>query len=161
MAHQFEIDDRVNTYTFIVPYDCGNIALLRQEPSRIAAREREEAAARAAAAKADADRAAAAKATPIAPRRRRLRPTRRRPTRRRPIRRQPTRRPRRRRPRPIARPEGRRAQAEEARKAEEARLAAEKNGPGGSSVHRRLLREATASCTTPPILRTWASIRTR
>jgi hypothetical protein len=66
MAHQFEIDDRVNTYTFIVPFDCGNISLLRQEPSRIAAREREEAAAaeaaRAAAAKAEADRAAAAKA---------------------------------------------------------------------------------------------------
>jgi hypothetical protein len=65
-AHQFEIDDRVNTYTFIVPLDCGNLSLLRQEPSRIAAREREEAAraeaARAAAAKAEADRAAAAKA---------------------------------------------------------------------------------------------------
>jgi hypothetical protein len=65
-AHQFEIDDRVNTYTFIVPLDCGNLSLLRQEPSRIAAREREDAAraeaARAAAAKAEADRAAAAKA---------------------------------------------------------------------------------------------------
>ena len=65
-AFQFEIDDRVNTYTFIVPEDCGNLAILRQEPSRIAAREREDAAraeaARAAAAKADADRAAAAKA---------------------------------------------------------------------------------------------------
>jgi hypothetical protein len=65
-AFQFEIDDRVNTYTFIVPEDCGNLAVLRQEPSRIAAREREEAAraeaARAAAAKAEADRAAAAKA---------------------------------------------------------------------------------------------------
>ena len=64
MAYQFEIDDRVNTYTFIVPVDCGNISLLKQEPSRIAAREREEAAraeaARAAAAKAEADRAAAA-----------------------------------------------------------------------------------------------------
>jgi hypothetical protein len=66
MAHQFEIDDRVNTYTFLVPFDCGNLSLLRQEPSRIAAREREEAAAaeaaRAATAKAEADRAAAAKA---------------------------------------------------------------------------------------------------
>jgi len=65
-AYQFEIDDRTNTYTFIVPLDCGNLSLLRQEPSRIAAREREAAAAaeaaRAAAAKADADRAAAAKA---------------------------------------------------------------------------------------------------
>jgi hypothetical protein len=65
-AHQFEIDDRVNTYIFIVPLDCGNLTLLRQEPSRVAAREREEAAraeaARAATAKADADRAAAAKA---------------------------------------------------------------------------------------------------
>jgi hypothetical protein len=65
-AHQFEIDDRVNTYTFVVPLDCGNLSLLRQEPSRIAAREREDAAraeaARAAAAKAEADRAAAAKA---------------------------------------------------------------------------------------------------
>lgn len=65
-AHQFEIDDRQNTYTFIVPLDCGNLSLLRQEPSRIAAREREDAAraeaARAAAAKAEADRAAAAKA---------------------------------------------------------------------------------------------------
>jgi hypothetical protein len=64
-AHQFEIDDRVNTYTFIVPLDCGNLSLLRQEPSRIAAREREAAAAeaaRAAAAKAAADKAAADKA---------------------------------------------------------------------------------------------------
>jgi hypothetical protein len=65
-AHQFEIDDRVNTYTFIVPLDCGNLSLLRQEPSRLAAREREDVAraeaARAASAKADADRAAAAKA---------------------------------------------------------------------------------------------------
>jgi hypothetical protein len=65
-AFQFEIDDRVNTYTFIVPEDCGNVAVLRQEPSRIAAREREEAAraeaARAAAAKAAADKAAADKA---------------------------------------------------------------------------------------------------
>jgi hypothetical protein len=60
-AHQFEIDDRVNTYTFIVPLDCGNLSLLRQEPSRIAAREREDAA-RAAAAKAAADKAAADKA---------------------------------------------------------------------------------------------------
>jgi hypothetical protein len=60
-AHQFEIDDRVNTYTFIVPLDCGNLSLLRQEPSRIAAREREEAA-RAAAAKAAADKAAADRA---------------------------------------------------------------------------------------------------
>ena len=65
-AHQFEIDDRVNTYPFIVPLDCGNLSLLRQEPSRIAAREREEAAraeaARAAAAQAAADKAAADKA---------------------------------------------------------------------------------------------------
>jgi hypothetical protein len=63
-AHRFEIDDRTNTYTFIVPEDCGNIALLSLEPSRIAAREREEAARAAAAAKAkaDADAAAAAKA---------------------------------------------------------------------------------------------------
>ena len=61
-AHQFEIDDRQSTYTFIVPEDCGNIALLRQEPSRIAAAEREAAAAKAAADKAAADKAAAAKA---------------------------------------------------------------------------------------------------
>jgi len=61
-AHQFEIDDRQSTYTFIVPEDCGNISLLRQEPSRIAAREREAAAAKAAADKAAADKAAAAKA---------------------------------------------------------------------------------------------------
>ena len=35
-AYQFEIDDgTTGTYTFIVPEDCGNLALMRREPSPI------------------------------------------------------------------------------------------------------------------------------
>jgi hypothetical protein len=70
-AFQFVIDDMNRTYTFIVPQDCGNLALLNDEPSREKARldaerERAEAAARAereraAKEKADADAARAAK----------------------------------------------------------------------------------------------------
>lgn len=73
-AFQFVIDDMNRTYTFIVPQDCGNLALLTDEPSREKARldaereraeaaraerERAEAAAKA---KADAERAAKEKA---------------------------------------------------------------------------------------------------
>jgi len=71
-AFQFVIDDMNRTYTFVVPQDCGNLALAGDEPSRErarqdaerAARERAEkekadAAARAAAEKAKADAAAA------------------------------------------------------------------------------------------------------
>lgn len=51
-AYQFVIDDMNRTYTFIVPQDCGNLALLNDEPSREKARldaerERAEAVARA------------------------------------------------------------------------------------------------------------------
>lgn len=71
-AFQFTIDDMNRYYTFIVPQDCGNLALVSDEPSREKARldaereareraerERAEAAARAAKEKADAEAAAA------------------------------------------------------------------------------------------------------
>jgi hypothetical protein len=70
-AFQFVLDDMNRTYTFIVPQDCGNLALLNDEPSRERARldaerERADAAARAereraAKERADADAARAAK----------------------------------------------------------------------------------------------------
>jgi hypothetical protein len=61
---EFIIDDMNETYTFFVPEICGNVSLVRREPSREAARRAAEAAeaARAAAAKAAADKAAADKA---------------------------------------------------------------------------------------------------
>jgi len=37
-AYEFEIDDRKNTYTFLVPEDCGNLTLAKLEPSREQAR---------------------------------------------------------------------------------------------------------------------------
>jgi nucleoid-associated protein YgaU len=66
---EFIIDDMNETYTFFVPEICGNVSLVRREPSREAARRAEAAkaaaaaeAAKAAAAKAAADKAAADKA---------------------------------------------------------------------------------------------------
>jgi hypothetical protein len=67
---EFVIDDLNRTYTFFVPQDCGNLSLVRSEPSLEAARRAEIAraeaaqveAARAEAAKAEAARAEAAKA---------------------------------------------------------------------------------------------------
>jgi hypothetical protein len=66
---EFIIDDMNETYTFFVPEICGNVSLVRREPSREAARRAELArqqaadeAAKAAAAKAAADKAAADKA---------------------------------------------------------------------------------------------------
>jgi hypothetical protein len=64
---EFIIDDLNQTYTFFVPEICGNVALVRREPSREAARRAEaaraeEAARAAAAAKAAAEKAAADKA---------------------------------------------------------------------------------------------------
>ena len=56
---EFIIDDMNETYTFFVPEICGNVSLVRREPSREAARRAE--AAKAAAA-AEAAKAAAAKA---------------------------------------------------------------------------------------------------
>ena len=56
---EFIIDDMNETYTFFVPEICGNISLVRREPSRAAAKM---AADKAAADKAAADKAAAAKA---------------------------------------------------------------------------------------------------
>jgi hypothetical protein len=55
---EFIIDDMNETYTFFVPEICGNLSLVRREPSREAARRAE--AARAEAARAEAARAAAA-----------------------------------------------------------------------------------------------------
>ncbi len=73
-AFQFTIDDMNRYYTFVVPQDCGNLALVSDEPSREKARldaereareradrERAEAAARAAKERADAEAARAAK----------------------------------------------------------------------------------------------------
>ncbi|MGE0592192.1 MAG: hypothetical protein AB7G23_11925 [Vicinamibacterales bacterium] len=37
-AYQFTVDDMNRTYTFILPVDCGNLALVSDEPSREAAR---------------------------------------------------------------------------------------------------------------------------
>jgi hypothetical protein len=66
---EFIVDDLNETYTFFVPEICGNISLVRREPSREAARRADAArqqaaaeAAKAAAAKAAADKAAADKA---------------------------------------------------------------------------------------------------
>jgi hypothetical protein len=66
---EFIIDDMNETYTFFVPEVCGNVSLVKREPSREAARRAELArqqaadeAAKAAAAKAAADKAAADKA---------------------------------------------------------------------------------------------------
>ncbi len=56
-AFQFVIDDMNRTYTFIVPQDCGNLALAGDEPSRERARQDAERAAREAA---ERDKAAAA-----------------------------------------------------------------------------------------------------
>jgi nucleoid-associated protein YgaU len=62
-GYEFIIDNLSETYTFFVPEICGNIALVRREPSREAARRAAEAAAaKAAADKAAADKAAADKA---------------------------------------------------------------------------------------------------
>lgn len=55
---EFMIDDLSETYYFFVPEDCGNLSLVRREPSREAARRAE--VARAEAAKAEAARAAEA-----------------------------------------------------------------------------------------------------
>ncbi|NOT45959.1 MAG: hypothetical protein HOP14_15265, partial [Acidobacteria bacterium] len=52
-AYEFTVDDMNRTYTFILPVDCGNLALVSDEPSREAAR----------VAAADAERARAAEAT--------------------------------------------------------------------------------------------------
>jgi hypothetical protein len=61
---EFIVDDLNETYTFFVPEICGNLSLVRREPSREAARRAEAAKAQAAAAaaKAAADKAAADKA---------------------------------------------------------------------------------------------------
>lgn len=58
-AYQFTIDDMNRYYTFVVPFDCGNLALLSDEPSREKARLDAEKAARD---KAEADRLAAERA---------------------------------------------------------------------------------------------------
>ena len=58
---EFIIDDMTETYTFFVPEICGNLSLVRREPSREAARRAE--AARAEAVRAEAARAAAAAET--------------------------------------------------------------------------------------------------
>ena len=42
---EFVIDDMKETYTFVIPQDCGNISLVSREPSREAARREAEAAA--------------------------------------------------------------------------------------------------------------------
>jgi nucleoid-associated protein YgaU len=44
-AFEFVIDDMKETYTFVIPQDCGNISLVSREPSREAARREAEAAA--------------------------------------------------------------------------------------------------------------------
>ena len=63
---EFMIDDLNETYTFFVPQICGNLSLVRREPSREAARRAEvarvEAAARAEAARVEAARVEAARA---------------------------------------------------------------------------------------------------
>ena len=62
---EFIIDDLNETYSFFVPEICGNLSLVRREPSREAARRAETAraeAARAEAARAEAERAEAARA---------------------------------------------------------------------------------------------------
>lgn len=58
-AFQFTIDDMNRYYTFVVPQDCGNLALVSDEPSREKARLDAERAARE---KAEAERAAADRA---------------------------------------------------------------------------------------------------
>ena len=98
---EFIIDDMNETYTFFVPEICGNVSLVRREPSREAAR-RAEAAKAAAAARRPRRRQPRRRRTrrqrtrrrPTRRQRTRQRPTRQRPTRRRLIRRRPTRRPR-------------------------------------------------------------------
>ncbi|MBM3771157.1 MAG: hypothetical protein FJW27_07695 [Acidimicrobiia bacterium] len=59
-AYQFTIDDMNRYYTFVVAQDCGNLALLSDEPSRERARQDAERAAREAAARAERERAEAA-----------------------------------------------------------------------------------------------------
>lgn len=59
-AYQFTIDDMNRYYTFIVAQDCGNLALLSDEPSREKARLDAERAAREAAERAERERAEAA-----------------------------------------------------------------------------------------------------
>ena len=63
---EFVVDDLNETYTFFVPQICGNLSLVRREPSREAARRAEvarvEAAARAEAARVEAARVEAARA---------------------------------------------------------------------------------------------------
>ncbi|MGE0362588.1 MAG: hypothetical protein AB7H93_05645 [Vicinamibacterales bacterium] len=44
-GYEFVIDDLKETYTFVIPQDCGNISLVSREPSREAARREAEAAA--------------------------------------------------------------------------------------------------------------------
>ena len=61
-AFQFVIDDMNRTYTFIVPQDCGNLALAGDEPSRERARQDAERAAREAAEREKAEAAAKAAA---------------------------------------------------------------------------------------------------
>ncbi len=64
-GYEFVIDDLNETYTFFVPEICGNLSLVRREPSREAARRAEVARAEAArleAARAEAARAEAARA---------------------------------------------------------------------------------------------------
>lgn len=57
---QFTIDDMNRYYTFVVPQDCGNLALVSDEPSRERARQDAERAAREAAERAERERAEAA-----------------------------------------------------------------------------------------------------
>jgi hypothetical protein len=59
-AFQFTIDDMNRYYTFIVAQDCGNLALIGDEPSRERARQDAERAAREAAERAERERAEAA-----------------------------------------------------------------------------------------------------
>lgn len=61
-AFQFVIDDMNRTYTFVLPQDCGNLALASDEPSREKARQDAERAARERAEKEKADAAAKAAA---------------------------------------------------------------------------------------------------
>ncbi|HXT68148.1 MAG TPA: hypothetical protein VN700_00215 [Vicinamibacterales bacterium] len=60
-GYDFIVDDMSQTYSFFVPADCGNLVLLKREPSREAARRAAEAA-RAEAARQEAARAEAARA---------------------------------------------------------------------------------------------------
>lgn len=63
-GYEFIIDDLTATYTFFVPEICGNVSLVRREPSREAARRAD--AARAEAARVEAARAEAARAAEAA-----------------------------------------------------------------------------------------------